>query len=359
MALTREQVAAMSPEERDAMEAQIKARMAQQPQGLLPRQNPMQGLGRLIAGAGQAYTTGKVPMDMFETKSAEPDWYTKQQLEYQQKLELKKEEQRLTEASQRAALENLPEGEWTTDTVRIGDRTLKRQPSPEERQAEIMQLAEKESVKGEAMANRERLKKKRQADVDFEVAKNKLRVTSAAFKAMQEKAGGEGFLPASQAAFGGTKLGRAMGVNPYTKAFEGQLSEAAASLAKLASPSARVGKDIIEIFEKTLPDVWSISNPGEFYSQIRFSLHNAFGTALANAEDEYTPELRAKIDKMVDELVNVPSMTLEDAERARQGLSVDPQSYSLPMFNSEEEAEAANLAPGTQIIIKGKRAIWE
>jgi hypothetical protein len=193
---------------------------------------------------------------------------------------------------------------------------------------EMQQKAEAEALKNEALASRERLKKKKQSDVDFNTARNKLRTTAAAYKAMQEKAGGEGFYPAVKAAFGGTKLGRMLGVNPYTKAYEGQLVESAAALAKLASPSARVGKDIIELFKQTLPDVWSISNPGEFYSQIRFSLHNAFGTALSNAEEEYTPEIRKQIDALVDDLVNVPAMTIEDTKRILSGLSVDDESYA-------------------------------
>ena len=194
--------------------------------------------------------------------------------------------------------------------------------TPEEKQQANIELATKESIKGEAMADRERLKKMKQANVDFEVARNKLRTTAAAFKAMSEASGGAGRI---RGIIGG-KIGGALGLNPYTQAYEGQLVEAAASLAKLASPSARVGTDIIAQFKKTLPSV--VSTQKEFINQIRFSLHNAFGTALGNAGESYTPDVRKKVDMMVDDLINTPAMTNEDLDKVKQGLSIDESKYN-------------------------------
>jgi len=184
----------------------------------------------------------------------------------------------------------------------------------------------------------QQLKKKDLSMKNFEIARNKLRVTASAYKAMREKAGGSGFKAASQAAFGGTTLGRMMGTNPYSKAYEGQLVEAASSLAKLAAPSARVGQEIIAQFKKTLPDVWSIANPGEFQNQIRFSLHNAFSTALADSGEAYTPDIRNMVDKMVDDIVNVPTMDLEDLNKLNRGQSIDESKY-VPQNSIQSEID--------------------
>ena len=355
MPIDRAKAEQMSLEELMALRDQLKSeRQTQQPQVQAPqRPNMMNQLGRALLLGGRAYTTGQVPEEALTGggATAEPDWYTKQQIEQEQKLALEKDKARIAAEQEATAIQNLPEGDWTTDTVKIGSRTYKRQPSEAELEAEAKQLAKKELIKGEAMTERGRSKLRRQSAVDFEVAKNKLRTTAAAFKAMAGKAGGMGRM---SGIFGG-KLAGAVGANPYTKAYEGQLVEAAAALAKLASPSARVGKDIIAEFKSTLPDV--LSTEGEFLSQIRFSLHNAFATALANREEEYTPELREEVDRMVDEIMNVPAMSVEDMERAVSGKSIGGS--SLREFRSEAEAEAAGLTPGTEIIINGRRAIWE
>ena len=322
MGYTKEQILAMSPEERSALKKQLEAEVAgQAARPTMPRPTLGQSLGKALLMGTQAYTTGQIPKEAYESlspaTSAEPDWYTKQQIEQEQKLALEKEKARLTAEQEQEFMESLPGGEYTQETIRTPTgRTLKRVNGEAELEAEAKQLAKKEAIKGEAMVSREREKKKMQADIDFEVARNKLRTTAAAFKAMAQKSGGMGRIPGLI----GGKLGGVTGLNPYTNAYTGQLNEAAAALAKLASPSARVGKDIIQIFEKTLPSV--TSTEGEFLSQIRFSLHNAFAMALANREEEYTPELREEVDRMVDEIMNVPPMSVEDMERAVAGKSI-------------------------------------
>jgi hypothetical protein len=70
MEYTREQMMAMSPEERQALRRQLEAQVAQ-PQSVLPKPSPFAGLGKLIAGVGSAYTSGKVPMEMFDQKGNE------------------------------------------------------------------------------------------------------------------------------------------------------------------------------------------------------------------------------------------------------------------------------------------------
>ena len=151
-------------------------------------------------------------------------------------------------------------------------------------------------------------KQKAQAESDFLVAMNKLKTTMAAFKAMTQFTGGAGRLPGALT----WGLGKA-GINPYVNAYKGQLIEAAAALAKLAAPSARVGEEIIRQFKKTLPTI-SSTTP-EAINQIRFSLRNAFATALGRGGGIYTPEIEARIDQLVNEIANVEPMTLEGLKR--------------------------------------------
>ena len=151
----------------------------------------------------------------------------------------------------------------------------------------------------------QQLKQQKQAEIDFLTAKNKLRTTFGAFKAMTQAAGGAGRI---KGLIGSELAGRA-GINPYTQAYKGQLVEAAASLAKLASPSARVGQEIIQMFKQTLPTV--LSTEPEALNQIRFSLHNAFATVLAKNGQSYTEETQKIIDDMFDEIANVEPLSLE------------------------------------------------
>lgn len=166
-------------------------------------------------------------------------------------------------------------------------------------------LKEKEIIKAEGRVLAEREKQKAQAETDFLMAKNKLATTIGAFKAMIQSAGGAGRIPG----FVGSELAGRAGINPYAEAYKGQLVEAAAALAKLAAPSARVGQDIIAQFKKTLPT--TLSTEKEALNQIRFSLHNAFATVLAKNGKSYDKETRAKIDEMFDEVANTPALTLD------------------------------------------------
>jgi len=174
---------------------------------------------------------------------------------------------------------------------------------------------------------------------DFLIAKGKLRTTFGAFKAMAEQAGGTGRVAGFKNLLQGTT-----GQNPYVKAYQGQLVEAAASLAKLAAPSARVGQEIIQQFKKTLPT--QFSTMPEAINQIRFSLHNAFATALGQSGQEYTQDMRNQVDEFVKDIVDTPALNLQSLKDNK------PEHY----FKSEAEATAADLPKGTVIYINGKRA---
>ena len=197
------------------------------------------------------------------------------------------------------------------------------QPTAEEIKAKS-QVESEAKAAGETLAQQE--KKKAESMANFKIAKNKLMTTAGAFKAMIEAEGA-----GRKGGFKRIWTG-ATGQNPYVKAFEGQLVEAASALAKLAAPSARVGQEIIAQFKKTLPT--KFSNYNEFTNQIRFSLHNAYSTALANAGEDYTPEIRAEVDRMVEEIVNVPPLKTEEIntsgeEDTLKRLGLDPNKFEI------------------------------
>jgi len=177
----------------------------------------------------------------------------------------------------------------TTGQISKKGKYIKGVLPPEHEQEKTLMKA-----KGQVMA--QEMKQKAQAETDFEVARNKLSTTFMAFKEMTEAAGGAGRIKG----FIGSKIAGELGLNPYAKAYRGQLIEAAAALAKLAAPSARVGKDIIGMFEQTLPSL--LSTDEEAVNQIRYSLHNAFATVLGKNKLSYTPELREKVEQMFDEI---------------------------------------------------------
>lgn len=184
----------------------------------------------------------------------------------------------------------------------------KGQPMIRKRQPTII---EKEKAKADAKEAAKIQESKRKAQEDFLTAKNKLSTTWAAFQAMEKAGGGGGTGPGTKLkAVLGRELAGKAGINPYTEAYKGQLNEAAAALAKLASPSARVGQEIIEMFRQTLPS--TISTTPEAMNQIRFSLHNAFATVLSKNGEEYTPELRDKVDEMFADVMSEPALNLTD-----------------------------------------------
>ena len=182
-------------------------------------------------------------------------------------------------------------------------------------------LQQKELQKQESQVGAQAAKGQQEAQVNFKIAQNKLRTTMAAFKAMVEKEG------AGRAGGAARVFTGATGTNPYVKAFEGQLVEAAAALAKLAAPSARVGQEIINQFKKTLPTKWATMD--EATNQIRFSMHNAYATALGKAGMNYTPELQKMVDDWVNEIANVEPMRLEGLKGQQAPTQQTPQQDPL------------------------------
>lgn len=242
----------------------------------------------------------------------------------------KTKRQNMIEMAQKLYPQYLPSAETQTETTDIVQPQIKQEqefminpnfllggedkfliPNPlAQAQRELEQKEKASKIEIEKQIGADIGKKRAEAQINFDIAKGKLKTTAGAFKAMiqQEGAGRIG-------GFQRELTGRT-GKNPYVNAFEGQLVEAAASLAKLAAPSARVGQEIIAQFKKTLPTKYS--NWGEFVSQLRFSLHNAYATALGNMNQEYTPEIRNKVDAMLTEIINTPAMTLEDLSNIKQ-----------------------------------------
>ena len=172
--------------------------------------------------------------------------------------------------------------------------------------------AYKAQVEVDKQVSAQASKEKEDALRDFKIATNKLKVTMAAFKAMAQEAQGAGRVAGLKNLFGG-----ATGKNPYVKPYEGQLVEAASALAKLAAPSARIGQEIIQQFKKTLPTKFSTMD--EAVTQIRFSLHNAFATALGQAGETYTPEIQKQVDEFVNDIASAEPMTLKGLEKFKKG----------------------------------------
>lgn len=212
----------------------------------------------------------------------------------------------------------------------------------------LEEVTYKPVIKQEYMqAQGEQAKVGEEAQRNFNVARNKLKVTAGAWKAAQEKSGG-GAKGAAQALFGKTQIGRMMGVNPYSQAFEGQLVEAASALAKLAAPSARVGEQIIAQFRKTLPDLLSIANPQEFEAQLRFSLQNAFASQAGIEGYDFGQEQMDMVDTLVADIIDTPAMTSESLDKFKSG-------GTTREFNTPEEADNSGLPIGTIVTVGGRR----
>jgi len=146
-------------------------------------------------------------------------------------------------------------------------------------------------------------------DLQAKAVENLLRSTVAAWKTMREKSGGSGRLYGIKNWVAGA-LGEQspkVGVeeNENVVAFKGQINETASALAKIANPSGRPGPELIGMFKETLPNI--ASSDKEMQAQIRDSLHSAYSRAFAAQGKTYDKETRAKVDKIVDNVINTPS----------------------------------------------------
>jgi hypothetical protein len=116
-------------------------------------------------------------------------------------------------------------------------------------------------------------------------------------------------------------FGEVLGQNPYVEPFKGDQIETAASLMKIAAPSARGGERLIEMFQQTLPKIWS--TPEESKMQIVNSMANGVYNLISadpegfeewvDAQDEAAKagadphlfmmmKVRSNMEKIVDEL---------------------------------------------------------
>lgn len=140
--------------------------------------------------------------------------------------------------------------------------------------AEQLQEAQ---MKAEGQALAQEQKKEAELKRNFQIADRKLTTVASTFKGMANLTQEQFRLPAGRIAGLVNATSRLTGKNPLVAAFNGLRVEAAVSLAKLAAPSARIGRHIMREFMKTLPTVFSTMD--ESSAQVQVSLQNAMATA--------------------------------------------------------------------------------
>jgi len=153
-------------------------------------------------------------------------------------------------------------------------------------------------------------------DLQAKAVENLLRSTVAAWKTMRETTGESGRIAGVKNWVAG-KLGElspSIGVkeNPNVVAFQGQINETASALAKIANPSGRPGPELIRMFKETLMNLGSTDK--EMQAQMRDSIHSAYSRAFASRGQTYDKVTRAKIDSIVDNVVNTPSYSGQDSD---------------------------------------------
>jgi hypothetical protein len=99
-------------------------------------------------------------------------------------------------------------------------------------------------------------------------------------------------------------------------------------------------------------------------AQVAKILKSTFGGQLSDGERQYLNEVYGALPKLsqVERSVamkNVKTMLNNKFIASQSKLSELQGDKSVPTFASEQEAEAANLAPGTKVIINGRPAVWE
>ena len=179
----------------------------------------------------------------------------------------------------------------------IGGIQFKRKQTPEELTKAI-----------ELPATKEMAKQRKQAESNLNIVKGKMKTMAGAFKAMSKFSGGAGRLHGIKNVWEGQVTGQ----NPYVVPFSGLVVEVATSIAKLAAPSARVGRHLIEAFSKTIPTQWSTDD--EMYNQLRFSLHNAIDSAAGNILDDTERGSFARNAKFQADSIIVEMMTAKPLE---------------------------------------------
>lgn len=129
-------------------------------------------------------------------------------------------------------------------------------------------------------------------------------------------------------------FGRALGKNPYVGPFEGDQVETAAALMKIAAPSARGGERLIEMFQKTLPNIWAVKP--EAKEQLSSSMANSIYQDAVTHPEDY-PDL-----KLGDSKSEV-KFALETRKRMAEAVDL--------MFETKELTKNMQMT-GTGILMK-------
>lgn len=135
---------------------------------------------------------------------------------------------------------------------------------------------------------------------NMKTVENLLRSTVASWKTMREANGQAGRVAGLK-----NQVEGITGTNPNVQPYAGQLNETASALAKIANPSGRPGPEMINMFKKGLPNLYS--NDKEMAVNVRETMHAAMARYYASIGKSYTKEDRAANNALVDEIIATPS----------------------------------------------------
>jgi len=147
-------------------------------------------------------------------------------------------------------------------------------------------------------------------------------------------------------------FGQKLGLNPYVSPFEGDQIETAAALMKIAAPSARGGERLIEMFQKTLPNIWAVKP--EAKSQIVNSLSNSiYQDAVTHPEDypeidenlassyvDFAKKTRERMTEVADLIFDVKK-SMPSAKKTSEGVLMKAPDGSVEEvpFNKYRDAK--------------------
>lgn len=113
------------------------------------------------------------------------------------------------------------------------------------------------------------------------------------------------------------------GIDPVQKSYEGMINEMAASLAKIAAPSARIGESIIGMWKETLPSTFSTWQ--EFAKQISASVQLAFASSSGvEAKKVDLPQ----VQDFINEEILAPAMPNKEFKKFLKFIKGSPLSPS-------------------------------
>jgi len=149
----------------------------------------------------------------------------------------------------------------------------------------------------------------------FFQAKEKLKLTHRKFREARDKTQKvTGFAGSGRLGGALTSTLGFLGFNDAVKTFKGDLSETATAIAKIAAPSAKVGPDLIDIFEGTLPEIsfFQTSTDAEANNQVRTSITNGFINFVSTHPEDFPDPVdfvafEEEVGKMLEEGSGTPS----------------------------------------------------